>query len=87
MAIIRSISDLRNRAHEISEICHRSDEPVFITKNGREDLVVISHARYERERAMMELRDKLDESTRSSRRGDRGIGHNEMMRLIRKRIR
>lgn len=34
MPNIRPISDLRNNANDISEICHQTREPVFITKNG-----------------------------------------------------
>ena len=41
MPEIRPISDLRN-TNEISEICHACKEPVFITKNGYGDLVVMS---------------------------------------------
>jgi len=42
MPIIRRISDLRNRANEISELCHSQDQPVYITKKGKGDLVVMS---------------------------------------------
>ncbi len=48
MPLIRNISDLRNRATEISELCHEEDQPVFITRNGRGDMVVMSQAHYER---------------------------------------
>ena len=46
MPQIRPISDLRN-TNEISEICHAKKEPVFITKNGYGDLVVMSMETYE----------------------------------------
>lgn len=48
MANIRPSSDLRNHYNEISEFCNKSGEPVYITKNGRSDLVVLSNAEYER---------------------------------------
>ena len=86
MANIRPISDLRNRADEISSICHDSGEPVYITKNGREDLVVMSHAAYERQQAMLELYEKLDEAEADVLRGDKGISHAEMMRTLRERL-
>ena len=47
MTLIRPISDLRNRANEISKLCHNADQPIFITKNGQGDLVVMSEAHYE----------------------------------------
>jgi prevent-host-death family protein len=53
MPVIKPISDLRNRAKEISAICHRNDEPVFITRNGEGDLVVLSQAHCERLQAKL----------------------------------
>ena len=50
MPQIRPIADLRNTT-EISDLCHARREPVFITKNGYGDLVVMSIETYE---AMME---------------------------------
>ncbi len=46
MPQIRPITDLRNTT-EISEVCHARREPVFITKNGYGDLVVMSIETYE----------------------------------------
>ncbi|MBR1534569.1 MAG: type II toxin-antitoxin system Phd/YefM family antitoxin [Ruminococcus sp.] len=46
MPQIRPITDLRN-TNEISELCHAKKEPVFITKNGYGDLVVLSIEAYE----------------------------------------
>jgi len=46
MPQIRPITDLRNTT-EISELCHAKNEPVFITKNGYGDLVVMSIETYE----------------------------------------
>ena len=42
MPSIRPSSDLRNNYNEISEFCHRYNEPVYITKNGAGDLAVMS---------------------------------------------
>lgn len=46
MPHIRPISDLRN-TNEISELCHSTHEPVFITKNGYGDLAIMSMETYE----------------------------------------
>lgn len=46
MPQIRPITDLRNTT-EISDICHAKREPVFITKNGYGDLVIMSIEAYE----------------------------------------
>lgn len=46
MPQIRPITDLRNTA-KISELCHARREPLFITKNGYGDLVIMSIETYE----------------------------------------
>ena len=61
MPQIRPITDLRNTT-EISEICHQSHEPIFITKNGYGDLVVMSIESYEKRLAKVALYAKLAEA-------------------------
>ncbi len=58
MPQIRPITDLRNTT-EISEICHSKKEPIFITKNGYGDLVIMSIETYEREIALADVYKKL----------------------------
>lgn len=83
MPTIRPISDLRNKANEISKLCHESGEPVFITKNGEGDMVVMSLAAWERERARLELYASLEAAEADVRAGDRGI----TVAAMRKRLR
>ena len=47
MPKIRSSADLRNNYNDISTFCHTYAEPVFITKNGKGDLAVMSIETYE----------------------------------------
>ncbi len=61
MPTIRPSSDLRNKYNEISAFCNTYHEPVFITKNGASDLVVLSNAEYERLCGKQELHRLLDE--------------------------
>ncbi|NLD48251.1 MAG: type II toxin-antitoxin system prevent-host-death family antitoxin [Clostridiaceae bacterium] len=61
MPIIRPSIDLRNNYSEISEICHKYTEPVFITKNGQGDLAVMSIETYEYLTGKMELYSLIDE--------------------------
>ena len=65
MAAIRPSSDLRNKYNEISEFCNLYNEPVFITKNGTGDLVVLSNAEYERLCGKAELHSLLDAGIRA----------------------
>ena len=46
MPQIIPIKDLKNTS-EISEMCHKSDEPIYITKNGYGDMVIMSMEIYE----------------------------------------
>lgn len=62
MPTIRPISDLRNNANDISEICHQTREPIFITKNGVGDMVVMSLETYERQQSLINLYAKLAEA-------------------------
>lgn len=55
MPTIRPSSDLRNNYNEISEFCHRYNEPIYITKNGTGDLAVMSIETYERLAGKFEL--------------------------------
>lgn len=61
MPQIRPITNLRN-TNEISEQCHKISEPIFITKNGYGDLVVMSLETYERQLALVEVYKKLLEA-------------------------
>ena len=62
MPRIRPISDLRNNANEISDFCRQTREPVYITRNGSWDMVVLSIEEYERQQALIELYGKLAEA-------------------------
>ncbi|MBR3225435.1 MAG: type II toxin-antitoxin system Phd/YefM family antitoxin [Atopobiaceae bacterium] len=55
MPTIRSSADLRNKYNEISSFCHQYGEPVFITKNGKGDLAVLSIEAYEQLLGRFEL--------------------------------
>ena len=55
MPHIRSSADLRNGYNEISNLCHEYGEPVFITKNGKGDLAVMSIEAYEQLEGRLKL--------------------------------
>ena len=86
MPLIRPISDLRNRSSEISELCHREDQPVFITRKGKGDLVVMSQAHYERLHSLLELYQKLGEAEALDASGEQGITHREIIGRLKANI-
>ena len=84
MPVIKPISDLRNKARELSRICHDSGEPIFITKNGEGDMVLMSVAAYDRLRGQLDLYRLLDEAETDARGGDRGISVTAMRRQLKR---
>jgi prevent-host-death family protein len=84
MPVIKPISDLRNRAKELSQLCHDSGEPIFITRNGEGDMVLMSLASYERLQARLELYRRLDEAETDVAAGDRGISVSAMRRQLKR---
>ena len=83
MPLIRPISDLRNRANEISELCHMENEPVFITRKGKGDLVVMSQAHYEQLQSLLELYHALGEAEALDASGEKGRTHHDIMKRFR----
>jgi prevent-host-death family protein len=59
---IRPVSELRNRFSEISRQVHETNEPVYLTKNGRGDMVVMSMEAYEQDRYEWDVYLKLKEA-------------------------
>jgi PHD/YefM family antitoxin component YafN of YafNO toxin-antitoxin module len=84
MPQIRPITDLRNTA-EISELCHSTAEPVFITKNGYGDLVVMSMEAYERKLALADVYQKLAEAEAEVAGGAALLDGEDVLRRLRKK--
>lgn len=68
MPNIIPIRDLKNTS-EISELCHSTSEPVFITKNGYGDMVIMSMETYERTMFADSVYKKLEEAQEALRQG------------------
>lgn len=85
MPTIRPSADLRNSYNEISEFCHEYSEPVFITKNGKGDLAVMSIEVYEALKGKLELYALLEKGLQDDRNGN-VISFSEGLDDIRKEI-
>lgn len=81
MPVIRPVSDLRNKTPEIEEICIKEQKPVFITKNGKGHLVIMSQKLFEEQQFLLELYEKLDEAETQSRAGKTMSFHQAMAEL------
>ena len=82
MPNIKSSTDLRNNYNEISSFCHETQEPLFITKNGRGDLAVMSIDLYNRFMAKYELYQLL-EQIESDFKNDRTLTFEDSMSSLR----
>ena len=60
--MIKPSTCLRNEYNDIADFCKTENQPVFLTKNGEGDLVVMSMEAYEYHEEMLDLREKLLEA-------------------------
>ena len=86
MPLIKPISDLRKKANEISNLAHESNEPIFITRNGEADMVVMSMASYRRMQLKLELFGKLAVAQAQRASGCRGRTVYQVKKEMRERI-
>jgi prevent-host-death family protein len=86
MPIIKPISDLRNKSNEISKLAKDSNEPIYITKNGEGDLVVMSMNHYSKMQLKLDLLSKLSIAQKQKSAGDTGNSLKQVMSKIRTMI-
>ena len=74
------IRDLRDTT-KISEMCNATNEPIFVTKNGYGDMVVMSMAAYEQRLAQAEMYNKIMEGKAQADSGNLLDGREAMAQL------
>ncbi|MCM1283630.1 MAG: type II toxin-antitoxin system prevent-host-death family antitoxin [Muribaculaceae bacterium] len=72
MPLIMPIKELRN-TNEISNIAHKEQEPIFITKNGYSDLVVMSSELYDKFAKMNRIDQAIFESEQEMENGAKAV--------------
>ncbi len=75
---IRPITELKNTS-TISELCHQTNKPIFITKNGYSDMVIMSASAYERHMLKLEVYEKLAEAEVELDAGVQTVNHKDVM--------
>ena len=86
MPHIRPVSDLRNKFADISKLVHETAEPVFLTKNGYGDMVVMSIEAYERKLFESEIYFKLKEAELEAKSTDKRYSHENVFSELRERL-
>jgi prevent-host-death family protein len=82
MNTIRPVSDLRNNFAEISKIVHETAQPVFLTKNGYGDMVVLSMEAFENLQFESEVYFKLLEAEREAAHTDKRYSSKEVLKAM-----
>lgn len=86
MPHIRPVSDLRNNFADISRTVHESSEPVFLTKNGYGDMVVMSMEAFERYQFDSEIYFKLQEAELEAKTTGKRFEHKEIFSDLRRKL-
>ena len=83
---IKPSATIRNNYNEISSICKESGEPVYLTKNGEGDLVVMDIASFERREKMLQLREELLRVEEDRLAGKKGFSTDDLDKLMKNAI-
>lgn len=86
MPQIRPVSDLRNNFTEISRIVHETKEPIFLTKNGYGDMVVMSIEQYEELQTMKRIDGALLEAQQQAENSPIRYDFEEVSTKLRKKL-
>ena len=81
--IIRPSAAIRQNYNEIAEQCRKTGEPVFLTKNGEGDLVVMDIETYTRREKMLKLREELLAVEEDRMNGNKGYSVEEVAAMMR----
>ena len=86
MLNIKPSAAIRNNYNEISELCKQTKQPVFLTKNGEGDLVVMDLETFGRRESMLRLREELLTVEEGRTAGNSDFTLEEVSRMMRKAV-
>ena len=84
---IKPSAAIRKNYNDISSLCKETGEPVFLTKNGEGDLVVMDLTTFARRESMLKLRETLIASEEDRLAGKQGHSIDEVADMMRQVIR
>ena len=80
--VIRPSAAIRQGYNEISNLCRETSQPVYLTKNGEGDLVVMDIKSIERREKMLTLREKLISAEEDRLAGKTGCTLDELSAIL-----
>ena len=86
MKLIRPVSDLRNNFAEISKTVHETSQPVFLTKNGYGDMVVLSMEAFQNMQFESEIYFKLLEADREAEHTQKRYSSRDVLNAMKKAL-
>lgn len=86
MNMIRPVSDLRNNFSDISKTVHETKQPVFLTKNGYGDMVVLSMEAYEALQFESEVYFKLQDAERNAELSNQRYSSKDVLKAVREAL-
>jgi PHD/YefM family antitoxin component YafN of YafNO toxin-antitoxin module len=84
---IKPSAAIRKNYNEISTLCRETGEPVYLTKNGEGDLVVMDITAFTRRESMLRVREKLIAVEEGKLLGRKGFSVDDVDKMIKKAIR
>lgn len=83
---IKPSAAIRNNYNEIAELCKETGEPVYLTKNGEGDLVVMDIEAFSRRESMLRLREHLVSVEEERLNGSQGYSIEDVSSLMQKAV-
>lgn len=84
--IIKPSATLRNDYAEISNLAKKTNEPIYITKNGEGDLVVMSIEAFEKREQLLQLRARILQAEQERIHGADGLDISEVRKRLKERL-
>jgi len=86
MINIKPSAKIRNNYNEISELCKKTGEPVYLTKNGEGDLVVMDIASFAKRESMIRLREQLVAAEEDRLNGEEGYSLEDTVAMMKQSV-